>query len=103
MSLKADSEWKDRSLFTELDFDIPTMSTIFTDNQAAISISHHPKFHSCMKHIDIAYHFLHDLIAKGVLNTIYVNTHENLADLFTKGLPRKLHEDLIYLIECLSS
>jgi len=45
------------SLFTELDFDIPTTFTIFTDNQAAISISHHPEFHSRMKHINIVYHF----------------------------------------------
>ena len=85
-----------RSLFTELDFDIPTTSTIFTDNQAAISISHHPKFHSRTKHIDIAHHFLRDLITDGMLNTIYVNTCENLANLFTKGLPRELHEDLTY-------
>jgi len=91
-----------QSLFMELDFDIPTTSTIFTDNQAAISISHHPEFHSRTKHIDIAYHFLRDLIAEGVLNTIYVNTRENLADLFTKGLSRELHEDLTYRIGSLS-
>jgi len=85
-----------RSLFMELDFDIPTTSTIFTDNQAAISISHHPKFHSRTKHINIAHHFLHDLITDGTLNTIYVNMSENLADLFMKGLSRELHEDLTY-------
>jgi len=85
-----------RSLFTELDFDIPITSTIFTDNQAAILISHHPEFHSRTKHIDIAHHFLRDLITDGTLNTIYVNMRENLADLFMKGLPRELHEDLTY-------
>jgi hypothetical protein len=91
-----------RSLFTELNFEFPTTSTIFTDNQAAISISHHPEFHSRTKHIDIAYHFLRDLIADGTLNTIYVNTLENLADLFTKGFPRQRHEDLTYRIGVLS-
>jgi hypothetical protein len=91
-----------RSLFMELGFDIPTTSTIFTDIQVAISISHHPEFHSRTKHIDITYQFLRDLIAEGVLNTIYVNTHENLADLFTKGLSRELHEDLTYRIGSLS-
>jgi hypothetical protein len=91
-----------RSLFRELDFDIPTTSTIFTDNQAAISISHHPEFHARTKHIDIAHHFLRDLISDGTLNTIYVNTRDNLADLFTKGLPRELHEDLTYRIGSLS-
>jgi transposase InsO family protein len=91
-----------RSLFRELDFDIPTTSTIFTDNQAAISISHHPEFHARTKHIDIAHHFLRDLISDGTLNTVYVNTRDNLADLFTKGLPRELHEDLTYRIGSLS-
>ena len=87
-----------RSLFKELDFDIPTTSTIFTDNQAAISISHHPGHHSHAKHIDIAHHFLRDLINNRALNTVYVNTCENLADLFTKGLSKELHEDLTYRI-----
>ena len=73
-----------------------TTSIIFTDNQAAISISHHPEHHSHVKHIDIANHFLHDLINNGALNTVYVNTCENLADLFTKGLSKELHEDLTY-------
>jgi hypothetical protein len=91
-----------RSLFTELDFPLPSTSTIFTDNQAAISISHHPEFHARTKHIDISYHFLRDLIAHGTINTIYVNTHENLADLFTKGLPRELHEDFTKRIGVLS-
>jgi Reverse transcriptase (RNA-dependent DNA polymerase) len=46
------------SLYTELNFSLPTTSTIFTDNQAAITISHHPEFHARTKHIDINYHFL---------------------------------------------
>jgi hypothetical protein len=29
---------------------------------------------------------------------VYVNTHLNLADLFTKGLPRVTHQDLTYEI-----
>ena len=33
--------------------DLLNMSTIFSDNQAAIAIAHHPKFHAYTKHIDI--------------------------------------------------
>ena len=73
-------------------------STIFTNNQAAIEISHHPKFHACTKHIDINYHFLQDLISIGKIDMVYVNTHDNLADLFTKGLAQIAHQDLIYQI-----
>ena len=58
-----------RSLYSELEFNIPTTSTIFTDNQAAISISHHPEFHARTKHIDINYHFLRDLISIKTINT----------------------------------
>jgi hypothetical protein len=91
-----------RSLYQELAFPLYTTSTIFTDNQAAISISHHPEFHSRTKHIDIAHHFLRDLISQKVINTIYVNTNDNLADLFTKGLSRDVHESLASRIGILS-
>jgi hypothetical protein len=68
---------------------------IFSDNQAAIAIAHHPEFHGRKKHIDIALHFLHDHIGRKMLEMTYVNTHNNLADLFMKGLPRVLHQDLM--------
>ena len=78
-----------RSLYMELNFPLPTTSTIFTNNQAVIAISHHPEFHAHTKHIDINYHFLQDLISIGKINTVYVNTRDNLADLFTKVLRRQ--------------
>jgi hypothetical protein len=46
------------------------------------------------KHIDIAHHFLCDLVESGTIGTTYIQTHENLMDLFTNGLSRPLHEDL---------
>jgi len=91
-----------RSLFKELNLPLPTTSTIFTDNQVAISISHHPEFHARTKHIDIAHHFLRDLIEQKIIDTVYVNTRDNLADLFTKGLAHDLHEDLTYRIGVMS-
>ena len=74
------------------------MSTIFLDNQAAIAIVHHPEFHAHTKHIDIAYHFLRDLIKSGTLNLVYINMHQSLADIFIKGLPRIAHQDFTYKI-----
>ena len=92
-----------RSLYSELNFSLPTTSTIFTDNQAAIAISHHPKFQARAKHIDINYHFLRDLVSDGTVNTVYINTKDNLADLFTKGLSRQIHQDLTHRIGVLIS
>ena len=84
------------SLYSKLNFLLLTTSTIFTDNQAAIAISHHPEFHARTKHIDINYHFLRDLTSAGKVNTVYINTHDNLADLFTKSLGWITHQDLTY-------
>ena len=61
------------SLLTELDFSLTTPSTIFSDNQLAISIAHHPEFHAWTKHINITVHFLSDHVKKGI------NTEYNLA------------------------
>ena len=87
-----------RSLFQKLKIELPNTSTIFSDNQAAILIMHHPEFHAHTKHIDIAYHFLRDLVQFGTLNLVYVNTHQNLVDIFTKALPRITHQDITYQI-----
>ena len=54
-----------RSLLTELKFPLSTPSIIFSDNQSAITIAHHPEFHARTKHIDIALHFLRDHMNKG--------------------------------------
>ena len=35
-----------RSLFMELEIDLPKTSTIFSDNQATIAIAHHLEFHA---------------------------------------------------------
>lgn len=87
-----------RSLFEELEMPQPPTSTIFSDNQAAIAIAHHPEFHARTKHFDIALHFLRDHVSAGTINLVYISTHDNLADIFTKGLPRVIHEDLTYEI-----
>ena len=85
-----------RTLLEELGIFVPNTSTIFSDNQAAIAIAHNPEFHARTKHIDIAFHFLRDLVRSNTLNLVYINTTENLADILTKGLPRAAHQDITY-------
>ena len=87
-----------RSLLNEDGISLPSTSTIFSDNQAAVSIAHHPEHHAQTKHIGIAHHFLCDLVQNGTLNLVYINTQINLADIFTKSLPKAVHQDLTYEI-----
>ena len=83
-----------QSLFNELEIPQPETSILFSDNQATIAISHYPEFHAHTKHINIAHHFLHDLVESGTIKIIYIQTGENLADVFMKGLLKPLHQDL---------
>jgi hypothetical protein len=85
-----------RSLLTELNFPLTTPSNIFSDNQSAIAIAHHPEFHARTKHIDIAVHFLRDHVKKGNLDLYYINTDYNIADIFTKALRKPSHENFTY-------
>ncbi|KIL57786.1 hypothetical protein M378DRAFT_87411, partial [Amanita muscaria Koide BX008] len=84
-----------KSLFTELDYSLTDIFTIMSDNQAAVSIAHHPEFHARTKHMDISLQFLRDHIQKKDLAISYIPTHENVADILTKGLPRPAHEKFV--------
>ena len=38
------------------------------------------------KHIAVLYHWFREYVVSGILRILKVDTHENLADIFTKGL-----------------
>jgi hypothetical protein len=59
---------------------------LLCDNESAIHMADNPVEHSRTKHIDIRYHFLRDHQQKGDIEIVYVNTKNQLADIFTKPL-----------------
>ena len=59
---------------------------IFCDNTSAINISKNPIQQSRMKHIDIRHHFIRDLVERNALTLEYVETTNQLADIFTKSI-----------------
>jgi hypothetical protein len=63
-----------------------TKVTLLCDNESAIRMADNPIEHSRTKHIAIWYHFLRDHQQKGDIEIAYVNTKEQLADIFTKPL-----------------
>ena len=72
-------------ILAELDFSLMTPSMIFSENQLAILITHHPEFHAWTKHINIAVHFLHDHVKKRILDLYYINTEYNIGRYIYKG------------------
>lgn len=57
------------------------------DNQACIHIAEEPREHRRMKHIDVKYHHIRELIVSHRIKVQYMSTKEQLADIMTKGLP----------------
>jgi hypothetical protein len=57
------------------------------DSTSAISVAKNPVLQSRTKHIDIRFHFLHhDHPEKGDIDLRHIDTHRQLADIFTKPL-----------------
>ena len=61
---------------------------MFCDNTSAINISKNPVMHSKTKHIAIKYHFVRELVQDKEIRLEYVHSNEQIADIFTKPLPK---------------
>ena len=51
-------------------------------------MSVNPVFHNKSKHIEIRYHFIRDMVWKGVVELQYIPTDDQTAEDLTKPLPR---------------
>ena len=85
--------WMKQTL-TDIQVEYDEPIPIYCDNTSATSISRNPVMHSKTKHIPIKYHFLREQVAKNNIRVEYVGTKEQVADIFTKPLPRKAFEYL---------
>jgi transposase InsO family protein len=68
-----------------------TPGIIRGDNRGAIALTRNSRDHGKVKHIDIRHHYIRDLIKSNAILIEQVSSVENLADLFTKPLPRDHH------------
>ena len=71
---------------------------LFCDNMSAISMAKNPVFHQRKRHINRKYYFIREALQEGVINVKFYRNEEQLADIFTKVLPKdkfkKLRLDL---------
>ena len=67
---------------------------ILYDNTSVINISKNPMMHSKTKHLPIKFHFLCEEVTKKNIKLEYIGTKEQIADIFTKPLPRETFEYL---------
>ncbi|RVW99739.1 Retrovirus-related Pol polyprotein from transposon TNT 1-94 [Vitis vinifera] len=75
-----------RHLLRELRFGKDEQMKLVCDNQAALHIASNPVFHERTKHIEVDCHFIKEKITSGCVATSFVNSNDQLANIFTKSL-----------------
>jgi hypothetical protein len=94
--------WMKQTLtFIQVEYDDPI--PIYCDNKPTINISKNSVMHSKMNNIPIKYHFLREQIAENNIKVEYVGTKEQVADIFTKPLPREAFEYLHQRLRVIST
>lgn len=62
---------------------------LFCDNLSALHMTMNLVFHARTKQIEIDYHFVREKVALGTLVTLFVSFIDQVADTFTKPLPKQ--------------
>ena len=75
-----------KHLFQEIRFEKDEQMKLIYDNQTALHISSNSVFHERTKHIEVDCHFIREKIASGSMTISFVNSNDQLADIFTKSL-----------------
>ncbi len=65
------------------------------DNSSAIGLTQNTKGHSKSKHFAMDYHWIRDNVQLGELDVRYIASEDNLANLFTKSVPKPRVTELL--------
>ncbi|GJY10362.1 retrovirus-related pol polyprotein from transposon TNT 1-94 [Tanacetum coccineum] len=83
-----------RSQLTDYGFQFNKIP-LYCNNKSAIALCCNNVQHSRAKHIDVRYHFIKEQVENGIVELYFVRTEYQLADIFTKPLPRERFNFLI--------
>jgi hypothetical protein len=76
-----------QSLFECLCIPLSLLLQLFADNASVIALSKEATNHVRTKHIDLHFHFIHCHIEAKIFLPVWLSTHKNTANIFTKVLP----------------
>jgi hypothetical protein len=85
--------WMKKTL-TDIQVEYDEPIPIYCDDTSAIDISKNSVMQSKTKHISIKYHFLREQVLDKNIRVEYVRKKEQVANIFTKPLPREAFEYL---------
>ena len=75
-------------ILSDLRISLPSSPTLYCDNISALYMAINPVFHARSKHIELDYHFVRERVALGLLVTQHIPLTNQVADLFTKSIPK---------------
>lgn len=78
-------------LFNEFGVLINMLVMILSHNKSTIQLAANLVFHVRTKHIEIDFHFIWNKSKEEVVDTVYVHTQQQVADLLTKELSQAQH------------
>ena len=88
-----------QNIFSELGLPVKPTQTC-TDNEGGIFIASNPIQERRTKHIDVRFHYVHDLIEQKRVEIVWVPTDDNIADMFTKNLGHIKFEKFRSMLGC---
>jgi hypothetical protein len=77
-----------RSFLGELGYSFDAPSLLLVDSQSVIQVARNPEHHGRMKHLDLRFFWLRDMVNASVIVVRYIPTADMAADLLTKALAR---------------
>jgi hypothetical protein len=80
------------NLINSLNFNLDEPAIVYEDNKSCIDMLYSESLnHSTTKHILPKFHFTKDQIKLGIIKVVYMETENQIADIFTKALPFLVH------------
>jgi hypothetical protein len=61
-----------RNVLKELGFKVKQTLLLFIDNQSAVQVAKNPEHHGGIKHLDLAFYWLRDMVDKGFIKPVFV-------------------------------
>ncbi|PRQ55087.1 putative RNA-directed DNA polymerase [Rosa chinensis] len=84
-----------RNVLKDLGYKLRQPMDLHCDNKAAIEIAHNPVQHDRTKHVEVDRHFIKENLDRKVIRFPFVNSEEQLADVLTKGVSRKIFDSSV--------
>jgi hypothetical protein len=75
-----------RMLFKDLGIPLFSTPVLWCDNIGALALASNPVYHARTKHVEVDYHFIREKVINRDISIKYISTHDQPADIFTKGL-----------------